>query len=158
MQRSVKITNPAHFLHFPGDHFPRHMIDCGIAYGLIQSGSRHTAHALSSVNLQKFFFSIPTVVRGDRGTDFTSAGHIRIIAAILDHSAGNLRFPAHDIRHFRGVWNSFWGLNRYTVFYFSRQKHICRSLCSSGSTAAGCKSVPHTRYASFFPLYRPDLI
>ena len=44
------------------------------------------------------------------------------------------------------------------VFYFSRQKHICRSLCSSGSTAAGCKSVPHTRYASFFPLYRPDLI
>ena len=83
------------------------MIDCGIAYGLIQSGSRHTAHTLSSVNLQKFFFSIPTVVRGDRGTDFTSAGHIRIIAAILDHSAGNLRFPAHDIRHFRGVWDSF---------------------------------------------------
>ena len=125
---------------------------------LIQSGSRHTAHTLSSVNLQKFFFSIPTVVRGDRGTDFTSAGHIRIIAAILDHSAGNLRFPTHDIRHFRGVWDSF-GVSIVIQFFILPVRSIY-----AAAFAAAAAQLPvvnpylNTRYASFFPLYRPDLI
>ncbi len=104
----------------PLDHPAGCAVDGRPADRLIESGLRHTSHALAAVKMNAGFLRDPHI-----RADHHPVRHVRVVAAVLTNRTAGKTGSAQNIQHVQRQGDSFRRIQLNRIRFFSGKKHHC---------------------------------